>query len=95
MPSNDRPLRDVLLEVLKKYRLEDQLNETRLIENWKKVTGAMISSHTTNLWVSNKVLYVTVDSGALRQELLYRKEKLIQLLNQSTGMEVINNIVFR
>jgi predicted nucleic acid-binding Zn ribbon protein len=95
MASNDHSLRDVLQEILKKYRLEDHLNETKLIENWEKVTGTMISSHTTNLWVSNKVLHVTVDTGALRQELLYRKEKLIELLNQSAGREVIRDIVFR
>jgi predicted nucleic acid-binding Zn ribbon protein len=95
MASNERPLRDVLQEILKKYRLEDHLDETKLIENWDKVTGTMISSHTTNLWVSNKVLYVTVDSGALRQELLYRKEKLLELLNKSAGKEVLKDIVFR
>jgi predicted nucleic acid-binding Zn ribbon protein len=95
MPSNERPLRDVLQEILKSYRLEDHLDETSLIGNWEKVTGKMISAHTTNLFISNKVLYITVDSAALRQELLYRKEKLLELLNKPAGKEVIRDIVFR
>ena len=95
MPTNERPLRDVLQEILKSYRLEDHLDETSLIESWEKVTGKMISAHTSNLFISNKVLYVTVDSAALRQELLYRKEKLLDLLNKPAGKEVIRDIVFR
>jgi len=95
MPANERPLREVLQEILKSYRLEDHLEETALIGSWEKVTGKMISSHTSNLFISNKVLYVTVDSAALRQELLYRKEKLLELLNKPAGKEVIRDIVFR
>jgi len=95
MPTNERPLRDVLQEILKSYSLEDHLAETSLLGNWEKVTGKMISAHTSKLFISNKVLYVTVDSAALRQELLYRKAKLLDLLNKPAGKEVIRDIVFR
>ena len=95
MRSNDRPLRYVVQELLKKYKLEDHIGETRIIENWGKTVGPLIAAHTGKLSVKNHVLYVTVDSSALRQELLYRKESLLTLLNKAAERELIKEIVFR
>jgi len=95
MRANDRPLKDVVLEILKKYRLQDHLEETRLVSEWEKVTGKLIASHTGGLYAKDGILFVKVDSAALRQELQYRKEKLIDLLNKNAGKTVIREIIFR
>jgi predicted nucleic acid-binding Zn ribbon protein len=94
MRSNDRPLKDVILEFLRKYRLEQHLEETRLAGDWEKVAGKLIASHTGNVRVRDGVLFVRVDSAALRQELQYRKEKLIGLLNKQAGKNLVKDIVF-
>jgi predicted nucleic acid-binding Zn ribbon protein len=95
MRNNDRPLKDVVLEILKKYRLQDHLEETRLVGDWEKVVGKLIASHTSGLQAKDGILFVKVDSAALRQELQYRKEKLIDLLNKNAGKVLIREIVFR
>ena len=95
MKSNDRLLKDIVQDILRKYRLEDHLEETRLIENWPAVCGPMITSHTSGLFVKDKTLFVKVDSAALRQELQYRKQTLLKLLNRSADRELIKDIVFR
>jgi predicted nucleic acid-binding Zn ribbon protein len=95
MKGNDRPLKDVVLEILKKYRLQDHLEETRLVRDWENVAGKLISSHTSGLHVKDGILFVRVDSSALRQELQYRKEKLIDLLNINAGKVLIREIIFR
>ena len=94
MKSNDRPLRDVVQEFLKKYRLEDHLEETKLVDQWPGICGPMIASH-TSVKVRDKILFVTVDSSALRQELLFMKETLISKQNKASGRELIRDIVFR
>jgi len=95
MKSNDRPLKEIVQEILKKYRLDEHLEETRLIQNWPAVCGPMIASHTSGLSVRDRILFVKVDSAALRQELQYRKETLLQMLNKSAGRELIKDIVLR
>lgn len=95
MRANDRPLKDVVLEILKKYRLQDHLEETSLLGEWEKIAGKLISSHTSGLYIKDGILFVKVDSAALRQELQYRKEKLIDLLNKNAGKVLIREIVFR
>jgi predicted nucleic acid-binding Zn ribbon protein len=94
MRSNERPLGDVIREVLRKYRLQDHLEETRIAELWPKICGRMIALHTLSVSVHGKVLFVKLDSGALRQELGYRKKKLLGMINSAAGHEAIEDIVF-
>lgn len=95
MLSNGRPLKEVVMEILRKYRLEDHLDETRVLENWGKICGSMIAAHTTQLSVKNGILFVSVDSAALRQELQYQKDKLLEKLNKEAGRSLIGNIIFK
>ena len=95
MTGNERSLGEVLKEILKKYRLEDHLDETRLVDSWEQVAGKLIATHTTSLRIRSKVLYVSLDSAALRQELSYRKQKLLDMLNNASGRTVLTDIVFR
>jgi predicted nucleic acid-binding Zn ribbon protein len=94
MKSNDKPLKDVVQEILRKYRLEGHLEETKLIEQWPGICGNMIAAH-TSVRIRDNVLFVNVDSAALRQELMYMKETLMLKLNKTAGRELIKDIVLR
>ncbi|MCX6280670.1 MAG: DUF721 domain-containing protein [Bacteroidetes bacterium] len=94
MKSNDRPIGEVVKEILRRYRLEDHLDETKLIERWPAVCGPMIAAH-TSVRVTDNILFVKVDSAALRQELQFMKETLLTKLNKSAGRDLIKDIVFR
>jgi len=91
--SNDQSLGDAIKEFLQAYRLEDKLNETRLIASWPKVMGKLIANHTTDLYIKNKILFVKLDSAALRSELSYAKEKIVKALNKEANVDVIEDLV--
>jgi len=95
MKSNDQSLGEAIREFLHSYRLEDKLNETRLIQSWEKVVGGMVSKHTHGLYIKNRTLFVRIDSSALRNELSYSREKIIRSLNQEASSDVIEDIVFK
>ena len=95
MRSNDQSLGDAIREFLHSYRLEDKLNETRLIQSWEKVVGAMVSKHTQGLYIKNRILFARIDSSALRNELSYSREKIIRDLNQEASSDIIEDIVFK
>ena len=94
MKRNEQTIKEAINELLDAYRLRDKLNETRLLQSWGEVTGKMISNHTVDLFIKRKILYVKLDSPALKNELSYSKEKIIDLLNTEAGLEVIRKIVF-
>lgn len=92
--SNEFTLKEAIEQLLSAYRMNGKINETRVIQAWEQVCGAMISRHTENLYIKNRVLYVKVDSAALRNELSYAKTKLVKALNNAVKEEVINEIAF-
>lgn len=80
---------------LRQESLESPLNERRLINAWPEVLGSVIASYTTDLFIKNQVLYVSLTSAALRQELMMGREMLVRNLNRHVGAQVITNIIFR
>ncbi|MBI4929211.1 MAG: DUF721 domain-containing protein [Bacteroidetes bacterium] len=95
MSSNEQPLKDAIGSFLKSSRLSGKLAEQKIIDGWEKHMGKMIAKHTKEISIRNKKLYLHLDSAPLKQELFYSREKLIKILNEEAGEEVILDIVFR
>ncbi len=93
--NNTEQIGDVLRQFLRQRGLETPLNEYRLVDAWKDVVGPVIARYTTNLFIKNQVLYVSLSSSVIRQELMMGREMLVRNLNAQVGSQVIVNIVFR
>ncbi len=91
--SNAKPLKAAIEEFLDSFHLRDKLNEARVIAAWEKVVGEMIAKNTGNLQIRNKVLFIRVESAALRNELMFARQKIITALNKEVGANVITEIV--
>jgi predicted nucleic acid-binding Zn ribbon protein len=93
--SKAKPLENAFREFLDRYKLNQKFDETYLVVYWEKIMGPTIAKRTTSLFVKNKVLFVTVSSAPLRQELQHSKEEILRLLAQEVGTGVIEEIVVR
>ncbi len=93
--NNTENIGDVLRRFLREEGLETPLNEKRLLDAWNDVLGPFITSYTKDLFIKNQVLYVHLTSAPLRQELMMRRQKLVDELNRHVGATVITNIMFR
>jgi len=87
-------------EVLKQFFEENlffkrKFAESRAVSGWSQLLGSMISSYTTNIFLRNGILYVSLSSSVLRSELMMAKDRLIIKLNDYAGMTVVNDIIFR
>ena len=91
--GTEKPLKAAIEEFLDSFHLRDKLNEAKVIAAWEKVVGEMIAKNTRNLQIRNKVLFIRVDSAALRNELMFARSKIIFALNKEVGANVINDIV--
>jgi len=92
--NSDRPIKDVLKELIETYHLEGKLNEVKVIHSWEKVVGEMIARHTKNLYIKDGKLFVKIDSPALKNELAYSSSLIIEKLNAEAGSKVMEEIVF-
>ena len=88
-----KPLAELIKQFYEMRRGAGYLDEVKVINSWKQVVGSFIASHTIDLYIRNGVLFVRVDSDALRVELNYSKTILINSLNSIAGRDVISEIV--
>jgi len=93
--KNEYSLKEVLDQLVKAYGLEGKLLETRIINSWEKVVGRILARHTTHLSIKNRILYVSLDSSVLRNELSMARSKLVDSLNKEVGQKVIEDIILR
>ena len=91
--SNEQSLKEVIQDLLNAYRISGKLKEVKLINSWEKVMGKTISNRTTELFIRDKTLYARIQSSPLKQELHYNRTKVIKMMNDEVGEEVINNFV--
>lgn len=93
--KTEKPLRELVDKMLRAYGLGEKLDEVSLIKSWEETVGKMIAKHTSDLYFREGVLYISLDSSALRQELSYAKSKLIENLNKKAGKRMVKEIVLK
>lgn len=91
--GNEYTLKQALDEMLKVYRLDTRLHETKVVNAWEKVMGSVINKYTKEVRVRDGVLYVTLTSAAVKQELSYRRTEIAQQLNAECGADIIREVV--
>jgi Protein of unknown function (DUF721). len=94
--KNSQKLGDVLGDFFQvNPELYEKILEIRIKRAWGVVLGNAVLRYTNNIYVKNKVMYVSLSSSVLRNELTLCREKLIISLNEYAKSEVIKNLVIR
>ncbi|MFK7782409.1 DUF721 domain-containing protein [Psychroserpens sp.] len=89
------PISDILKEFVDTNNLQNGLDKVNVKEAWAKMMGNGVNNYTTNIVLERDTLFVQLSSSVLREELSYGKEKIIKMLNESLGKEIINKLVLR
>ena len=95
MSTEEQSLKSAIGNFLKTTRLAGKLAEQKVIDGWEAQMGKMIAKHTKEISIHDKKLFLHIDSAPLRQELFYSREKIVKMLNEEAGEEVIREIVLR
>jgi len=54
-----------------------------------------VNTYTTRVELKDDILYVSLSSSVLREELSLGKTKIIKILNEALGKELIKKLVLR
>ena len=74
---------------------EERTEISQTLENLDLFLGKRISSNIRPYKIYRKKLIILVDTPAYLQELLFKKEGIINAVNRSFGKEVIKDVNFR
>lgn len=86
---------DALKEIVSKSKLKNGLRAAQIDEIWETVMGKTIAKYTEKLEIVNNTLFITTHVGALKNELHFQKELIIERVNESFKEKVITKIVIK
>lgn len=86
---------DALKEFVEKNNLQKGLDKVNVEEVWVNLMGNGVNNYTTQVQLQGSTLFVQLSSSVLREELSYGKEKIITMLNEALGKEIIKKLVLR
>ena len=86
---------DLLKEFVDTNNLQKGLDSVNVREAWIRLMGNGVNNYTTNIKLQKDTLYVQLSSSVLREELSYGKNKIIAMLNEALGKELIKKLILR
>ncbi|WP_159024086.1 DUF721 domain-containing protein [Formosa sp. L2A11] len=86
---------DVLKEFVETNKLERGLDKVNVRDAWTKLMGNGVNNYTTAISLERDTLYVQLSSSVLREELSYGKSKIITMLNEELGKDLVQKIILR
>ena len=97
MARNDehQSISDVLKNFVDKNKLQKGLDRVNVKEVWQAQMGPAINKYTTSIQLNNDTLYIELSSSVLREELSYGKEKIIKMMNEELGKNLVKKLVLR
>jgi len=86
---------DVLKDFVNNNKLQKGLDKVSVKDAWHNVMGDAISKYTTQVLLDRETLFIQLSSSVLREELSYGREKIIKLLNEELGKDLVKKLVLR
>jgi hypothetical protein len=93
--KNDKPLSVLLKEfVVKNEPIKKAFAVIDIEAIFLDKMGPVVKSYTRKIYLRGRVLYIQIVSSPLKAELQHSKSALIDLMNESIGDNLIEEIVF-
>ena len=88
-------LQDALSAFIKKNNLQEGIDKVDVRTAWANLMGNGVLNYTTDVELKRDTLFVSLSSSVLREELSHGKTKIITMLNEELGKELIKKLVLR
>ncbi|MEX6626018.1 DUF721 domain-containing protein [Tenacibaculum salmonis] len=86
-------IKDLLGSYIKEGSLNKGFQKIHISEAWVKLMGAGVASYTGDIKLQNGTLIVRLSSSVLREELGYGKDKIIRMINEEMGADIVKKIM--
>jgi predicted nucleic acid-binding Zn ribbon protein len=84
---------DAIRQMLSTYKLTAKFDEATLLSSWEKIAGKPIARRTKRLYIRNTVLFVELDSPAMKHDFSIHKWQVLKMIQQEFGDKVVKEIV--
>ena len=93
--TNSNKLSQLLMEFIKEQGLVEGLRNVRIGHAWDKAVGEKYAFHTTSKYFKNGILYCSIDSSIVRNQLYFRQDDIVAQINSILGESLVIKLVLR
>jgi hypothetical protein len=93
--NNQSTIGAVLQQIIQVNKLQPGMDQIDVKEAWRQLMGNGVNTYTKNVVLKGSTLYVELGSAVLREELSHGKSKIVKMINEELGREVVNDVVLR
>jgi hypothetical protein len=93
--NDQQKIDDLLKSFVKENKLEKGLDKVNVEAAWRDLMGNGVNNYTNSVKLHQDTLYVELSSSVLREELSYGKDKIINMLNEALGKNLITKLILR
>jgi len=88
-------INDALKGFIKEHKLQGGIDKVEVKDAWRNLMGNGVNNYTADVQLKKNTLYINLTSSVLREELSYGKEKIIKMINEELGKELVKNLILR
>ncbi len=93
--KDNKALGGLLKHFMQENNLQPGIDRVNAEAAWEKIMGPGVNSYTEQVSFRQGTLYVTLSSSVLREELSHGRSKIIAMLNEALGKEIIEKVILR
>lgn len=93
--NEEQSIQDVLKNFISHNKLQGGIDKVEVKDVWFNLMGNGVANYTEEVELRKDTLYVKLTSSVLREELMFGREKIIKMINQEIGKEVVKTLVLR
>ncbi len=93
--KDQQKIDEILAAFVENNKLEKGLDGVQVEAAWRDLMGNGVQAYTQHIKLHNGTLYVSLTSSVLREELSYGKDKIIAMINDELGKDVVQKVVLR
>ncbi|WP_339889125.1 DUF721 domain-containing protein [uncultured Flavobacterium sp.] len=93
--NEESSMEDILKKFIQVNKLDSGMDKIDVEQAWKNLMGNGVNNYTEEVLLKRETLYVKLSSAVLRNELSYGKDKIIKMINEELGKEVVKSLVLR
>ena len=90
-----KPIKNIIENFVEQKSISDGIFNVKVQKAWVNSVEKKILDYTKEIYVKDEVLYIKVSNPILKQEILYSKQKVINLINEELEKDLIKKIVLK
>ena len=90
-----KPIKNIIENFVEQKSISDGIFNVKVKKAWENAVEKKILDYTKEIYVKGEVLYIKVSNPILKQEILYSKQKVINLINEELEKDLIKKIVLK